>query len=563
MSAMEVDLLTNALLPNVEPASGGVEPPVGGGRSDSAIGIEGTEAAANGNDQIASSGNLANEKPSKGFAETLEEKIQVEAPEAADNTESAVPPDMASTFTAEQTEPISSEVSADLLVKMGKIVVEEPDIVQEQAVSADSQLLTSAAVISTPLEATAGQAEAATIPSSVQSAVEVSVLTVEQGQVQPQIQELSQGMPEVTAGTQIAPAAQIAHISQAGAQDTSDEGVVVGEKTAVEENTVELPNELLGKGDMAVVSGQKVGDAMGPNVSSADPTSQDSADAGKEASSDPKGDSAKADSGATVAVFGHARARADAEEQTDTLPQSSENNGKDVFDSEEAGETQSSVQKLDPGQVESVVSKSNGPETHAPEADNSLELEQAVPAETPQVSVPEQSSGVQASDSPESPQPGDNAASVSEQIRESITSTNIGPDQEITIRLNPPELGTVVVKFQEQDNQITGILEVSKSQTRAEIQQVLPEITRDLQDFGVQIRRIEVVMASNGESETLSGQSAMPQWDRWAGEEGPQGFEPDAPSGSVGGAFPGNTAYAGSGAYNQSYVSDKSIDMFV
>jgi len=179
------------------------------------------------------------------------------------------------------------------------------------------------------------------------------------------------------------------------------------------------------------------------------------------------------------------------------------------------------------------------------------------------MSAPQQSSVIQTQSAPVATAPGENSAAISEQIRESITSSSIGPDREITIRLNPPELGTVVIRFQEQENQITGILEVSKSQTRAEIQQVLPEITRDLQDFGVQIRRIEVVMAADHEGAALGGQSATPQEDPWAGWEDAQGSDAKAPAASAGGAFHQNTAYAGSAAYSQAYVTDKSIDMFV
>jgi len=65
--------------------------------------------------------------------------------------------------------------------------------------------------------------------------------------------------------------------------------------------------------------------------------------------------------------------------------------------------------------------------------------------------------------------------------------------QRFTIRLNPPELGKVFARFHSQDNQIIGLLEVSKPETAAEIRQALPEIVRDLQDLGVQIKRLDVL----------------------------------------------------------------------
>ena len=102
------------------------------------------------------------------------------------------------------------------------------------------------------------------------------------------------------------------------------------------------------------------------------------------------------------------------------------------------------------------------------------------------------------------------SADVGKQILESIHSSmsRQGEDQQITVRLNPPELGSVVIKFQEQDNQLTGILEVSKSQTRFEIEQALPQIVRDLADSGVQIKRLEVVLSNQQDlgQETLREQ---------------------------------------------------------
>ncbi|MHC4646019.1 MAG: flagellar hook-length control protein FliK [Planctomycetota bacterium] len=75
---------------------------------------------------------------------------------------------------------------------------------------------------------------------------------------------------------------------------------------------------------------------------------------------------------------------------------------------------------------------------------------------------------------------------VGRQVLESIQNSLRNGDQQITIRLNPPELGRVLIRFQEQQDQITGLLEVSKTQTRHQIEQALPQIIRSLQDAGVQ-----------------------------------------------------------------------------
>ncbi len=95
---------------------------------------------------------------------------------------------------------------------------------------------------------------------------------------------------------------------------------------------------------------------------------------------------------------------------------------------------------------------------------------------------------------------------VGKQILESIQSslTNQVGDKQITVRLNPPELGKVLIKFQEQENQITGLLEASKTQTRIEIEQALPQIIRDLSDSGINIKRLEVVLTSSEQQEQES-----------------------------------------------------------
>jgi flagellar hook-length control protein FliK len=98
-------------------------------------------------------------------------------------------------------------------------------------------------------------------------------------------------------------------------------------------------------------------------------------------------------------------------------------------------------------------------------------------------------------------------ANVSKQILESIHSSiaQRGGDKQITVNLNPPELGQVSIKFQEQGTELTGLLEVNKTQTRSEIEQALPQIIRNLSDSGINIKRLEVVLTSDGQA----GQEAM------------------------------------------------------
>lgn len=110
---------------------------------------------------------------------------------------------------------------------------------------------------------------------------------------------------------------------------------------------------------------------------------------------------------------------------------------------------------------------------------------------------------------PSQTSPSDVSASIAKQILESINSPSSQQSgtQQITIRLNPPELGKVFIKFEEQGNQITGLLEVSQAQTRYEVEQTLPHIIQNLADCGIQVKRLEVALTDQGEQQPYKDES--------------------------------------------------------
>jgi len=84
--------------------------------------------------------------------------------------------------------------------------------------------------------------------------------------------------------------------------------------------------------------------------------------------------------------------------------------------------------------------------------------------------------------------------SPAQQIVDSIR-LNIGtPQQQIYISLNPPKLGRVRIMFQQIDGEITGILQVEKRETKYDIEQALPQIVASLNQSGVQIGRVNVII---------------------------------------------------------------------
>ena len=109
------------------------------------------------------------------------------------------------------------------------------------------------------------------------------------------------------------------------------------------------------------------------------------------------------------------------------------------------------------------------------------------------------------------------AQSVGEQIRDSVQASLGRGEREITIRLRPPELGSVLIRFREDNAQIHGVLEVTRSDTRQEVEQALPQVLRSLQDFGIQIRGFEVTLSDRSDKDAGGqppSEDARPQQER-------------------------------------------------
>ena len=160
--------------------------------------------------------------------------------------------------------------------------------------------------------------------------------------------------------------------------------------------------------------------------------------------------------------------------------------------------------------------------------------------------------------------PGNASTGISEQILESVQSSISQPagNQQITIRLNPPELGKVLIKFEEQDGQITGLLEVSKTQTRYEVEQALPEIIRSIQDSGVQIRRLEVVLTDQSEQNASKDQTLQDNFLQQHGfAEGGNRDNPDATGFDQ--WLTNNSGYQDNLEQQEMVLTDNRIDMLM
>ncbi len=142
---------------------------------------------------------------------------------------------------------------------------------------------------------------------------------------------------------------------------------------------------------------------------------------------------------------------------------------------------------------------------------------EAAPASTsetgtssPRLSIPAQGAAAGAAS-------GSPARDIGEQILDSMRASLARGDKQITIRLRPPELGTVLVRFREDGKHITGLLEVGKSDIRHEVEQALPQVLRSLHDAGVHVRRFEVVTSDQGQRDFARDQMHQGTWSQQYG----------------------------------------------
>jgi len=111
----------------------------------------------------------------------------------------------------------------------------------------------------------------------------------------------------------------------------------------------------------------------------------------------------------------------------------------------------------------------------------------------------------------------DHSSVVGTQILDSLHASLTHGDGHVVIRLYPPELGRVVVRFHGGEDQIDATLEVSRAETRYAVQESLPQVLRSLQGSGVQIGRFEVVVSDDAEGGLAREHTEHEAWTRHQG----------------------------------------------
>jgi flagellar hook-length control protein FliK len=221
---------------------------------------------------------------------------------------------------------------------------------------------------------------------------------------------------------------------------------------------------------------------------------------------------------------------------------------------------ESFVEKLNPEQIQISSNQSKGGSNSTSKNTSNSDSQQVFSDSSAQGLVIEQSPiSAQAVKGGDNPLSGTAYSGLGEQIRESVQSLTSQGNQQITIRLNPPELGHVSIKLVQQADEITGLLEVSRAQTRYEIEQVLPEVLRNLADSGVQIKRLDVMLEDQSQQQTYKDQSLQ---DNWSSQHNrAEGGDPD--NKTLNEYMENEYSYQDITDTDQMFITENSINMLV
>jgi len=263
-----------------------------------------------------------------------------------------------------------------------------------------------------------------------------------------------------------------------------------------------------------------------------------------------------------------ANARANAPQ---ALSRSSDPDGKESMQRGNDLSNARGSQKLNVTDVQVSADQSKGRGRSAADNNPRQSFEQMLSHNSPQIPIAQQSANSAANartaNLPGRTSPGDVSADIGKQILESIHSRlpQQGADRQITIHLNPPELGKVFIKFQEQNGELTGFLEVSRTQTRLEIEHALPQIIRNLADCGIQIRRLDVALSDQGRSEqdSLGGQSLQNSgpYEQGSADQETRGNGPYL--GETNEWAPNDKSYQNVSQLQEALITDGSINMLI
>ncbi len=105
----------------------------------------------------------------------------------------------------------------------------------------------------------------------------------------------------------------------------------------------------------------------------------------------------------------------------------------------------------------------------------------------------------------------DDALAVQDVARQVIDDirVNFSPDtKSMTIALDPPELGKINIRMVQSDQGLSGVMQVQSSEVRDHLQRELPQVIATLHNSGIDVKKVEVVLASDNNSSAFESDSA-------------------------------------------------------
>ncbi len=253
------------------------------------------------------------------------------------------------------------------------------------------------------------------------------------------------------------------------------------------------------------------------------------------------------------------------------ISESSNSNNKETPNAGNKLSDDSAVRDLNIADVQTSINQTKNHNSSTYNNNSNSDFEQIPNHNNPETSVtelsPNSAEGTKTVESPAQTSPNNISAGIGKQILESIhsSSSQEARNQQITVQLNPPELGKVFIKFQEQDSHITGLLEVSKTQTRIEIEQAIPQIVRSLQDSGIHIKRLDVVLSQEEQPEqgALREQTLQNGWARQQGSADSYTGRNNPDAGEINEWLINNNSYRNISELQESLTANGSINMLI
>jgi len=200
-------------------------------------------------------------------------------------------------------------------------------------------------------------------------------------------------------------------------------------------------------------------------------------------------------------------------------------------------------------------------ETQGADGPDGLEVVQTVQPTAPTVGA---ANGTAESPPLTEAEDADGPAPVGLQITRAVRGRALRPGQQIVIRLNPPELGSVRIALRTVGNELRGMVTVDNPRTFTSLQHETPALVDRLSGADIRVTRMEVILNDNDASTGSGSHGSGPEANEAALQDGRQEQDPaqqDASTDARGEGDDPEGAFAD--APRPTVVSNESINVWI